>query len=129
MADGGILATPYTAVDFIFEWIGDRTRWHHFHGWAAYRGLEPLTLTTPQFCDLIHRYMLMVVEDTKPKGADPAMGTHAQINRMLIGEVGQTTRSRIDDRGIPMPSWWNERDSEGVTLEQAQAAAMGMRRR
>jgi len=88
-----------------------------------------LTLTTPQFCDLIHRYMLMVVEDTKPKGAGQGMGTHADINRMLIGDVGQTTRTRVDERGIPMPSWWNEADSQGVTLEQAQAAAMGMRRR
>jgi len=88
-----------------------------------------LTLTTPQFCDLIHQYMLMVVEDRKPKGADPGMGTHAEINRMLIGDIGHTTRTRIDERGIPMPSWWNEQDSEGVTLEQAQATAIGMRRR
>jgi hypothetical protein len=73
--------------------------------------------------------MLMVVEDSKPKGADPAMGTHAQINRMLIGDVGHTTRARVDERGIPMPSWWTEADSQGVTLEQAQAAALGMRRR
>lgn len=128
MVDGGVRATPYTAADFIFEWIGDRLRWHHFHGWAGYRGLEPLTLTTPQFCDLIHTYMLMVVKDEQPKDGT-GMSTHQQINRMLIGDVGQQTRTRVDERGIRMLSWWDPRDSEGVTLEQAQATAIGMRRR
>lgn len=87
-----------------------------------------MTLTTPQFCDLIHTYMLMVVKDEQPKDGT-GMSTHQQINRMLIGDVGQQTRVRVDERGIRMPSWWDPRDSEGVTLEQAQATAIGMRRR
>lgn len=86
-----------------------------------------MTLTTPQFCDLIHTYMLMVIKDDQPKGT--GMSTHQQINQMLIGDVGQQTRTRVDERGIRMPSWWDPRDSEGVTLEQAQATAIGMRRR
>lgn len=71
--------------------------------------------------------MLIVVED-KPKG-HTGMGLHEQINRIAIGDVGQTTVSRVDERGIPMPSWWKPSDSEGITLEQAQATALGLRRR
>lgn len=54
---------------------------------------------------------------------------HERINADLIGDIGQGTQSRIDERGLRMPSWWNPEDSAGVTLEQAQATALQMRRR
>lgn len=89
--------------------------------------MSPLELATPQFFDLAHHYMLLVVED---KARDGMTSLHQEINNVLLGELGTAaTRHRVDERGLRMPSWWDEGDSAGVTLEQAQAAALGMRRR
>lgn len=90
--------------------------------------MSPLELPTPQFLDLVHHYMLLVVEDSKSEGAVKSL--HEQLNNVLIGDFdGVATVNRTDERGLRMPSWWDESDSAGVTLEQAQATMFGMRRR
>ncbi len=35
-----------------------RQRWHAFHGWCLSNGVRPLTLSVPEFLDLVYYFML-----------------------------------------------------------------------
>lgn len=61
--------------------------------------------------NLVHHYILLSVEDADQR---------KQLNKDLTGFIGNAGRTRIDERGIPMPDWWD--DSE--TTESAAMQSM-----
>ncbi len=112
MAGRGVHPTPYAAVCDIFAWLtdGGGRRWHLFDGWCAARGVDPLELTTPRFFDLVHFYLRQIVEKEEDRN---------RLDEQLTGaRTGSLTR--VDERGIPMPSWWTE---DGDTMSTAQSQA------
>lgn len=61
--------------------------------------------------DLVHHYLLNISEEKR----------HPEIDRVLLeGRVGPA----VDDRGIPMPSWWVE-DDENMDDATQNMLAMG----
>jgi hypothetical protein len=50
----------------------------------------------------VHRYVLTITREEE----------HEKITQRLTSErLGSLVAYRVDDRGIPIPSWWDEDDT------------------
>lgn len=116
MARGGVRPAPYRAVFELYDAIGDGRGWHLFDGWCAARNVDPLELTAPRFLDLIHYFIIEHTEKTEDR---------KKITDRLTGRMS-TQLQRVDDRGIPIPDWWD--DSE-TTLDTVMNIGSFMRGR
>jgi hypothetical protein len=120
VAFGEVWTPPYRSVIGLLTVITDRVRWHYFHGWLLDRGLHVDELTSVEFLDIAHRYLLLTTEDKD--------NAHSKLEQILLGPLATLGKnvSLVDERtGIVPPAWWHGDDE---AYRNSMAAMQGMRR-
>lgn len=79
MDSRGVRSTPFGEFVGLVRWVSVRRRWHAFHGWCIANNVRPLTLSVPEFLDLVHYFLMSGVyteDEAEPvvvveEGKDP----------------------------------------------------------